>query len=302
MPDKIRDGHGDLLAEDIFCLDDGPRILDCIDFDDRLRYGDIVADVAFLAMDLERLGAPALGTRFLEWYQEFAGEQFPMSLADYFIAARAVIRAKVACLRADQIDDAGHAVMPLLDIARTHLLRGAVKLTLIGGLPGTGKSTIATRLADEMSWTVLRSDELRKDRAGIGHGQHAEHPYGKDLYDAASTAGVYQELLDRARLLLGMGESVVLDASWGDARWRDAAREVAGATHSSLVEFRCDTPIDIAHERIAARLALGNDPSDATAAIATAMSERFDPWPTAVPINTWTLVDDAVTAARRVLR
>ena len=55
---KTCDGHGDLLADDIFCLDDGPRILDCIEFDDQLRYGDVLADVAFLAMDLERVGDP----------------------------------------------------------------------------------------------------------------------------------------------------------------------------------------------------------------------------------------------------
>jgi aminoglycoside phosphotransferase family enzyme len=53
----VRDGHGDLLADDIFLLDDGARILDCLEFDPRLRYGDVLADVAFLAMDLERLGA-----------------------------------------------------------------------------------------------------------------------------------------------------------------------------------------------------------------------------------------------------
>ena len=72
--EKVRDGHGDLLADDIFCLHDGPRILDCIEFDDGLRYGDVLADVAFLAMDLERVGAADLGIRFLTWYREFAAE------------------------------------------------------------------------------------------------------------------------------------------------------------------------------------------------------------------------------------
>src|SRR5215470_5751941 len=69
----VRDGHGDLLAEDVFLLDDGPRVLDCIEFDDRLRWGDVLADVAFLAMDLERLGSPGLAARFLDRYREFSG-------------------------------------------------------------------------------------------------------------------------------------------------------------------------------------------------------------------------------------
>ena len=68
----VRDGHGDLLADDIFCLDDGPRILDCIEFDDRLRYGDVLADVAFLAMDLERLDRAGPRTAVSRRYREFS--------------------------------------------------------------------------------------------------------------------------------------------------------------------------------------------------------------------------------------
>ncbi len=97
----MRDGHGDLLADDIFCLADGPRVLDCLDFSDELRYGDVLADVAFLAMDLERLGAPELAARFVRLYDEFSGERHPASLVDYYIAFRALIRAKVSALRVD---------------------------------------------------------------------------------------------------------------------------------------------------------------------------------------------------------
>src|SRR6266567_4332745 len=77
---KVIDGHGDLLADDIFCLDDGPRILDCVEFDDELRYGDVLADVCFLAMDLERIGAADLGARFLAWYRELTAETYAPTL------------------------------------------------------------------------------------------------------------------------------------------------------------------------------------------------------------------------------
>ena len=73
----IVDGHGDLLAADIFCLADGPRILDCLEFDDKLRWLDGLDDAAFLAMDLERLGADELAGRFLDWYVEFSGDPAP---------------------------------------------------------------------------------------------------------------------------------------------------------------------------------------------------------------------------------
>lgn len=77
---RIVDGHGDLLADDIFCLDDGPRILDALEFDDRLRWGDVVSDVGYLAMDLERLGGLDLATIFLDCYSEYSAETHPASL------------------------------------------------------------------------------------------------------------------------------------------------------------------------------------------------------------------------------
>ena len=104
---RIVDGHGDLLADDIFCLDDGPRILDCLDFDDRLRWLDGLDDAAFLAMDLERLGAPALAEQFMAAYAEYSADPAPACLRHHYVAYRAFVRAKIACLRAAQDDPAG---------------------------------------------------------------------------------------------------------------------------------------------------------------------------------------------------
>ena len=100
------DGHGDLLADDIFLLDDAPRVLDCIEFDDSLRFGDALADVAFLAMDLERLGRPDLAERFLAAYREHADDTWPASLAHHHVAYRAHVRAKVGAIRVGQGDAA----------------------------------------------------------------------------------------------------------------------------------------------------------------------------------------------------
>ena len=99
---RVVDGHGDLLAEDVFCLDDGPRILDCLDFDDRLRWLDGLDDASFLAMDLERLGAPDLADRFTKWYMEYSADHGPAALRHHYVAYRAFVRAKVSCLHWDQ--------------------------------------------------------------------------------------------------------------------------------------------------------------------------------------------------------
>ena len=106
---SVLDGHGDLMAEDIFCLSDGPRILDCLEFDDRLRHVDQVDDAAFLAMDLEHLGAPRLAGKFLTWYAEFSGDNAPVTLVEHYVAYRAFVRCKVACVRHAQGDPAAAA-------------------------------------------------------------------------------------------------------------------------------------------------------------------------------------------------
>ncbi len=101
---RIVDGHGDLLADDIFCLDDRPRILDCLDFDDLLRWLDGLDDDACLAMDLEHVGAAGLAQQFTRWYAEFAADPAPPVLLHHYIAYRAFMRAKVTALRAGQGD------------------------------------------------------------------------------------------------------------------------------------------------------------------------------------------------------
>ena len=297
----VRDGHGDLQAEDIFCLDDGPRILDCIEFDDQLRYGDVLADVAFLAMDLERLGAPDAAAGFLARYREFAGETYPRSLAHHYIAARAHVRCKVACLRHGQGGDgAADTARSLLDLALRHLEAGRVRLVLVGGLPGTGKSTVAAALADATGWSVLRSDEIRKDILGLGHTTAAIAPPGEGIYRPDLTDAAYGALLARARTALELGESVVLDASWSAGAHRKAAREVADATTSDLVELCCVAPPEVAERRIGDRLAAGGDPSDATPAVLAAMVERFEPWPAASIVETAGPLDSSVGQALAV--
>lgn len=299
---RMRDGHGDLLADDIFCLDDAPRILDCIEFNDRLRYADVVADIAFLAMDLERLGRPDLGDRLTRWYGEFSGDHFPPSLADHFIAYRALVRSKVACIRVDQGEpDAAGGAVQLLRLARARLTRSRVVMLLVGGLPGTGKSTLALGLADARGWALLRSDEIRKDLAGVAHARRPAATYRADIYSAAMTLATYREMLARTRRALEMGESVVLDASWTDAELRAEAIKVARAAHAHLVQLRCAVPHAIAAARLHERNRAGADASDATPTIAREMMVRADPWPDARRIDTTPPADEVLGAASAVI-
>ena len=134
---RIVDGHADLLADDIFCMPEGPVLLDCLEFDDQLRYVDGIDDAAFLAMDLEFSGRQDLGDYFLAEYSRLAGDSAPRSLTDFYIAYRAVVRAKVDCVRVSQgHPDAAADARRHIDIALEHLRAGTVRLIMIGGGPG----------------------------------------------------------------------------------------------------------------------------------------------------------------------
>lgn len=281
---RIVDGHGDLLADDIFCLDDGPRILDCIDFADRFRWLDGLDDAAFLAMDLDRLGRPDLAEQFVGWYAEFAADAGPASLRHHYVAYRAFVRAKVSGIRADQGEQAAIGdEAQLTDLALRHLRAGAICLVLVGGLPGTGKSVLAGAIADRLGVVVLSSDRIRKELAGIAPEQSAAAPYESGIYERRWTERTYSEMLSRAKRLLTLGESVVLDASWTSAEQRAATAAVAGERYADLVQLQCTVPAELAAQRLRARTA---GVSDATCEVAELMSASQSPWPGATTIDT----------------
>jgi len=281
---SVCDGHGDLQAEDIFCLDDGVRILDCLEFSDRMRYGDVCADVAFLVMDLERLGHTEAASWFLHEYEELAADAFPHTLIHHYCASRAYVRAKVGCLRSAQgSGGAQFEARRLQALALSHLRKARVRILLIGGLPGSGKSTLASGLAATTGWTLIRSDEIRQGlvESAVGALSAGASGYLEGRYHPSVTGAVYQELLRRAEEALGMGESVVLDASWVDAAWRDAAGAVADRTSSDLVQFCCDASAEDAVARIVRRRSEAADISEATPEVRLAMSHSMDLWPSA---------------------
>ncbi|WP_242432719.1 AAA family ATPase [Streptomyces sp. Root1310] len=298
---RVVDGHGDLLTEDVFCLDDGPRVLDCLEFDDRLRYVDGLDDAAFLAMDLEQLGAPEAAAYFLTRYGEYSGDPAPASLRHHYVAYRAFVRAKVSLIQAGQgAPGAAAASRRLVSTTLRHLRTSAVRLTVVGGLPGSGKSTLSGALADRLGVTLLSSDRVRKELAGLPAERSAAAGYGEGLYTPEWTARTYAALLDRAAALLSAGESVVLDATWSDAAQRDAALRVAEATSADLVALHCSVPDEVSAARLNTRVPGG--PSDADLDIAAAMAAREPSWPEAVAVDTSGPLESAVARALAAVR
>jgi aminoglycoside phosphotransferase family enzyme/predicted kinase len=298
---RVCDGHGDLLASDVFLLDDGPRVLDAIDFDRRLRHGDVIADVAFLAMDLERLGAPEAAQHFLAVYQSDAGDVFPVPLVHYYVAARATVRALVACLRgAQRLVPVGDGVAAadgvgrpesveaqvLMDCALGHLRSVRVVLGVVSGLPGTGKSTTAAAAGAALGWPVLRSDEIRRELVDPPTVGPLVAPLRRGPYDAEQTGRVYETLFERARVLLERGQSVILDATFGDGRFQHAAQRLAENTASDLVVVETVAPLEVAADRARERRRRGGDVSGADDEVVRDLAAAAHPWPLAVAVDT----------------
>jgi uncharacterized protein len=291
----IVDGHGDLLADDIFCLPEGPKILDCLEFDDQLRFGDVLLDVAFLAMDLEHLGRADLASAFINTYASHSGEHHHASLLHFYVAYRALVRAKVACLKIADNNDAKETANSLSELTVRHLRHASITLTIVGGLPASGKTTIASALADSQRALLLRSDVIRKELTGRS-GMSARSDFGLGIYDDQITEATYNEIFRRARIALGLGESVVVDASFNSQPWRTVAVNLAFDAHSAFREIRCVCPRSVRAQRLAARKTDGSEPSDATVEISDEMERISDAWPEALEVDTNQLLTRSIAA------
>ncbi len=295
---RIVDGHGDLIADDIFCLPDGPVLLDCMEFDDQLRYVDGIDDAAFLAMDLEFLGRRDLSEYFLAEYRRLARDTAPAALMHFYIAYRAVVRAKVDCIRASQGDQAAAAgARSHLDLACTHLRAGTVRLILVGGGPGTGKTTLAGALAERMDATVVSTDDVRRELEAGGDIEGAIGEYDAGLYSPDKVTIVYAAVLRRARRLLDSGHSVILDGTWRDPRHREQAREAAVHEGCPIVELSCSVALEDAEARIIER---ADTSSDATPHIASSIARDGHTWAEAHRIDTDRPVGDCVSEAHEI--
>ncbi|MCL2448523.1 MAG: AAA family ATPase [Polyangiaceae bacterium] len=310
---RIVDGHGDLRLEHVY-RDAGGRIrvLDCIEFNERFRYADACADIAFLSMDLGAHGRMDLAERLLATYARQADDYDLYSVVDFYASYRAFVRGKVASMLADDSgasdDTRCHAEADARRFFRLALAfeRAPVVapcVIAVGGVIASGKSSVADRLALALSGPVLDADRTRKAMLGVEPLRRLDDGPWQGAYDPVVSSRVYEEILRRAGVVLSSGRPVILDASFRSAGSRRAARELARAHGVAFRFVECLAARDVCLARLAEREHTPNV-SDGRRAIFDAFCARYEPVGDEVaadhlPIQTARPLDENVEAVRR---
>jgi predicted kinase len=277
---RIVGGHGALEADDILLLPGGLQILGALESHSRLRHVDRIADLAFLAMDLEQLGATELAWTLVQQYRRITRDDAPRSLVHHYQAYRALVRANLASRCARRGDDhSAAAVHALAQLCLGHLTEGTVRIVLVGGLPGTGKSALARSLAADLGYTVISADSVRTELGG-GDGETAAFAAG--VNERTLIQRTHTEMLVRAARLAARGQSVILDGDWASPAAREQTMAVGHRTGSVVVPLRCLAPADITAARIQRRCGS----PDAAPEVAGSTGEPADTWFDAYPIDT----------------
>jgi uncharacterized protein len=266
----IRECHGDLHCGNVVRWRGQLTPFDGIEFDPALRFIDVVNDVAFLSMDLAERGHADLRLAALQAWLETLGDCTGLPLLPYYEACRALVRAKVAALRAVQPRATGPARDAALAECRRYLAwsserldAGRPRLLVTCGLSGSGKTWLAQRLRAPLGALHLRSDVERKRLAGLAPGADSRSPPDGGIYAPEFTARTYARLLECARAALEGGESLIVDAACLRRAERLQFVNLAQARGARVAIVRCHAPDAVLRERVAARLAARNDASEA---------------------------------------
>jgi len=283
---RVCEGHGDLRCEHVSLGSDGIAIIDCVEFSEGLRYVDVASDVGFLAMDLDRLGACALADELVGAYREAAADADLPLLIPLYKLHRALVRAKVESLtsgdsaidptrRASAADMARRYIALALEYARV----SRPAMIVVCGLSGSGKSTVARRLADRTGFEWLRSDEVRKRLAGVAPVARLSRDCAaggdaRGAYSPEFTRKTYGTLLDEAAARLAEGAGVIVDATFGAPAFREQARAVAARAKRQLLFVECVAGHHEIVRRLTERARRADEVSDA--GVATYMRQRAE--------------------------
>jgi len=279
----VRECHGDLHLANVVMVDGRPLLFDCVEFSAVMRWTDVMNDVAFLLMDLVHHGQPRLAWRFLDRYLETTGDYGGLAVLRFYAVYRAMVRAKIACIRARQVSDpherAGceHAFERYVALAERLSRREPPLLVLMHGFAASGKTTASQRLLEAMGAVRLRSDVERKRLHGLCATERAAAAPGEAMYGTGPTERTYARLAAITREALEAGYPAIIDATFLDRGQREHFRDIAREARAGFEIVSCEVAPDVLRERIERRLRKGDDASDASLAVLERQLVSHDP-------------------------
>jgi aminoglycoside phosphotransferase family enzyme/gluconate kinase len=220
----VRDGHGDLHTGNI-CMTDPICIYDCIEFNHRFRIGDVLADLAFLLMDLDFLGRRDLSHTLLDSFLSHADDPDIDLFLPFYKRYRAWVRGKVDAMLAIDSEAESWVRQKATELSRKYfnLAMGYLcqpTLFLVSGLMGVGKTTLSKTLARATGSTHLRSDEIRKSLNPHSKIKPSFEAFEQGLYRPERTKAVYDTLFHETESILNQNKSVIVDASFSNSETR----------------------------------------------------------------------------------
>lgn len=282
----IRECDGDLHLENICLVDDRVYIFDCIEFNERFRYCDTAADIAFLLMDLDFQGRSDLSDLALKTYLELSGDVELEKLIVFYKTYRAFIRGKVESflLNDETIDPnmkeiAKERAVRYFRLARGYCERSRLRPTLFitCGTMGCGKSRLAEQLAFELGISVYNSDSIRKSCSGKTPGVSIHEQYGEGIYGKSVTADVYAQLKRLAGKELCSNRSVLIDASFKRAADRSSLAALAVSHGADFVILFVSCDVEEQKRRLIRRSELGVSVSDGRIELLGQQQAEFEP-------------------------
>ncbi|MGV8059510.1 MAG: AAA family ATPase [Smithellaceae bacterium] len=280
---KIRDCHGDLHLEHI-CIADEIMIFDCIEFNERFRFGDVAAEVAFLTMDLDFNGYPQQAEYFVKSYIGYSGDTDMFTLLNFYRCYYAYVRGKVISFRLDQKDIPADERSQItktaeryFDLAYTYAARlEKPVLILTAGLMGCGKSYQARHLAARLGAQIIRTDVLRKELLNINPTDRHHVEFGQGIYSEDISRLTYDKAYELANSAIKSGKPVIIDASFKRRSERQKAMQMAQKLDIPFYIIECTCRDEIVKLRLDKRAQEKTNASDGRWEIYAAQKNDFD--------------------------
>ena len=280
---RVRECHGDLHLGNLIVLDGEPRLFDAIEFSAALRWTDVVADIAFLVMDLQARGRMDLASRFLNAWLERSGDYAGLRLLPWYLSYRAMVRAKVAAIRAGQVEGAARAdtlaeCARYLTLAAAQMQSPAPALLIASGVSGSGKTSQSQPLVEGCGVIRVRADVERKRLFGLDADARSGSTLGGGLYSAQASARTYARLAELAREVVEAGYPVLVDATFLKRSQRAAFAELAATLGVPFAILAFDAPVETLRARVRQRAEAGADASEADVAVLETQLRAREPF------------------------